>query len=144
LEDVKLGLDLCNDLPCIPVDKFRIEQVILNLLNNAIDAMNGMKQKTLNVTTKMHTRGEKQVIQIIFSDTGVGINSDNLNRIFEPFFTTKDPDKGTGLGLSICFGIIRDHGGTIKAENNEKGGAKFIIELPLLNPIDRGLDSNLV
>jgi PAS domain S-box-containing protein len=143
LEDVKLGLDLCNDLPCIPVDKFRIEQVILNLLNNAIDAMNGMKKKILDVTTRMHTRGEEQVIQIIFSDSGIGINSENLNRIFEPFFTTKDPDKGTGLGLSICFGIIREHNGTIKVENNEKGGAKFIIELPL-PPIDRGLDSNLV
>jgi histidine kinase len=53
-----------------------------------------------------------------------------MDRLFEPFFTTKDPDKGTGLGLSICFGIVQDHDGTIRAENNKEGGATFIIELP--------------
>ncbi len=54
-----------------------------------------------------------------------------MDRIFEPFFTTKDPGKGTGLGLSVCKGIIQEHGGTILAENNDMGGASFIVELPL-------------
>jgi signal transduction histidine kinase len=70
-------------------------------------------------------------VQLIASDTGPGIRDGNKNRIFEPFFTTKDPARGTGLGLYISYGIIKDHGGRIWAENNEWGGASFFIELPL-------------
>jgi two-component system NtrC family sensor kinase len=130
LEDVRVNLDMYSDMPSIQVDKFRIEQVILNLLNNAIDAMNGKSAKILNVTTTVDSRGGREIAKVIFSDTGAGIKPENMDRLFEPFFTTKDPDKGTGLGLSICFGIVQDHDGTIRAENNKEGGATFIIELP--------------
>lgn len=130
LEDVNVNLNMHSDLPSIRVDKFRIEQVILNLLNNAIDAMNGMDAKILEVTTYVDVREGQKVAKVVFSDSGTGIKPENIDRLFEPFFTTKDPDKGTGLGLSICFGIIQDHDGIIRAENNERGGASFIIELP--------------
>lgn len=130
MEDITTLINLSPDLPAIAIDRFRMEQVILNIINNSIDAMHGTDKKILDINTRVVTRGGQEVIQIEIADTGAGIKTDHLNRIFEPFFTTKDPDKGTGLGLSICFRIIQDHGGTIRAENKEKGGTAFIIELP--------------
>jgi signal transduction histidine kinase len=73
-------------------------------------------------------------VRLIVADNGHGIPAGDLDKIFEPFFTTKDPGKGTGLGLSVSKGIIQEHGGTIHAENNDMGGASFIVELPLHHP----------
>ncbi len=129
-ENVTFDFQYQADIPSLSLDKFRIEQVILNLVNNAIDAMKDRKEKLLRVTAALESSEGKKNVRISFSDNGTGIKAEDMNRIFEPFFTTKEPDKGKGLGLSVCYGIIQDHHGKIWVENNERGGATFIIELP--------------
>jgi signal transduction histidine kinase len=107
----------------------QMEQVILNLLTNARDAIDdseGGAKITLRVS-----EGD-QVVQITAQDTGKGIPDDVLHRIFEPFYTTKEMGKGTGLGLSVSYGIVRDMKGTIVAENIDDG-ARFTITLPIVS-----------
>jgi signal transduction histidine kinase/pSer/pThr/pTyr-binding forkhead associated (FHA) protein len=125
--DIKRDVKYDKDLPLIPVDKDRIEQVIFNLIYNATEAMAGQETKTLRITTGTSTSGD--YAQVIISDTGTGIDDSHMDKIFDPFFTTKEPGKGTGLGLFISYGIIHEHGGRMWAENNEWGGASFFIEL---------------
>ena len=74
--------------------------------------------------------GRNGLVQILFEDNGTGIPTDKLPKIFDPFYTTKPKGMGTGLGLSVSFGIIKEHGGDIYAENNKKKGASFTVELP--------------
>ncbi|MDD5232918.1 MAG: PAS domain S-box protein [Syntrophales bacterium] len=119
------------DLPLVPMDISRIEQVILNLVNNALDAMSGREGKKIRACTFLKESDGKKFVVASFSDNGTGIHPDDMRKIFDPFFTTKGPDKGTGLGLSVSYGIIKDHNGRIWAENNEWGGASFFIELPI-------------
>jgi PAS domain S-box-containing protein len=131
LEKITTEVHVSPDLPCIAIDKYRIEQVLLNLINNAIDAMEDRDKKVLYVSTQQIVSDEeRRWARIMVSDTGKGISDGTISKIFDPFFTTKDMGKGTGLGLFICYGIIRDHQGTITARNNEQGGASFIIDLP--------------
>jgi C4-dicarboxylate-specific signal transduction histidine kinase len=111
------------------MDRDRIEQVLFNIISNAVGAMTGQQKKILGVTT--NPSALEDCVQIIVSDTGTGIDHRYINRIFDPFFTTKDPAQGTGLGLFISYSIIKDHGGRIWAENDEWGGASFFIELPV-------------
>ena len=118
-------------------DKEKIKQVLINLLNNAFDAVK--KNGSILIETKqvqaLSEKNQKE-IQISISDTGHGINRENIDKIFEPFYTTKGPDKGTGLGLSVTFGIIKEHNGSIKAFSpslsgkNRDLGTQFIIALP--------------
>jgi PAS domain S-box-containing protein len=132
LDKVKAILNLSEDLTAVSIDKNRIEQVLLNLTNNAIDAMEGKEEKTITITTsKEEPEKGKTVIRIAIADNGTGVKEEEINKIFDPFFTTKAVGKGTGLGLSITHGIIQDHKGRIRVENNESGGATFIIELPV-------------
>jgi len=110
----------------------RMVKVMVNLILNACEAIAGNKLKRLVVTVNRSEVSSKNLsILLIVADNGHGIPAGDVDRIFEPFFTTKDPGKGTGLGLSVCKGIIQEHGGTIHAENNDMGGASFIVELPL-------------
>ena len=125
-DDIKKDLQYQPDLPLVPMDKDRIGQVILNLINNAIDAMKSRPERVLRVVTEFT---DKNVVRFSFSDTGTGIPQEILSRIFDPFFTTKEEGKGTGLGLSISYRIIQDHGGRIWVENRKRGGATFIVEL---------------
>jgi PAS domain S-box-containing protein len=128
IEDVKVDARYQADLPLVPLDRDRMGQIVLNLINNALDAMKGRPERVLRVTTELT---DKNVVRLSFSDTGTGIPPEILSKIFDPFFTTKEEGKGTGLGLSISYGIIQDHGGTILAENNAEGGASFFIDLPV-------------
>ncbi len=128
-EDIETIVEYCPDLPLIPLDKDRIEQVIFNIISNAAAALAGQKTKLLRIETK--PGASEDYVQASISDTGSGIDHGHMNRIFDPFFTTKDTDQGTGLGLYISYGIIKDHGGRIWAENNEWGGASFFIDLPV-------------
>jgi len=130
-EKVTLDFQYQTDIPLVSLDKFRMEQVFLNLINNAIDAMKEQEEKILHVSTVLMSLDGTKNIQIGFSDNGTGIKEDIIHKIFDPFFTTKEQGKGTGLGLSICYGIIQDQGGKIWVENNEMGGATFFIELPI-------------
>jgi two-component system NtrC family sensor kinase len=103
-----------------------MQQVVLNLVNNAIDAMAG-KGGDLTITT----RHRDEEVVLVVSDTGVGIPRANLGRIFDPFYTTKPVGKGTGLGLSIIYGIINKMGGEISVSSTVDVGTAFTIRLPL-------------
>jgi len=123
----------------VKMEMNRMVKVMVNLILNACDAMSGNREKRLIVNVHRPEVSSKSFsILLIVADNGFGIPAENLNLIFEPFFTTKDPGKGTGLGLSVCKVIIQDHGGTIHAENNDMGGASFIVELPLDHTADPG------
>ncbi len=111
-------------------DFTRLEQVFVNILANARDALSGDNGGPKGGTLTVKSSVENNSIIITFQDDGPGIEKENLDRIFDPFFTTKEVGKGTGLGLSITHGIIKEHGGHIGAESDEKGTC-FTITLPL-------------
>jgi len=113
--------------------------VILNLINNAIDAME-KSGGTITIGTKVSTI-EKNHLVISIEDNGPGIPKDNLNRIFDPFFTTKAVGKGTGLGLSICYGIIQKMGGKIDVYSQVGVGTKFRIWIPFQDEIIENQDN---
>lgn len=116
------------ELPATMTDGPQLQQVFLNLLNNALDAVG--PKGVVEVSTSLNGDG-KLVVEC--ADNGPGIKSENLKQIFDPFFTTKDPDKGTGLGLYISYDIIKKLGGAISVENRKGGGALFRIVLPVLS-----------
>jgi len=124
------------DLPAQPLpvfgNKYRLEQVILNLLSNAKDAVEE-KYDNFDDTKRIAVRSfrTEQKISIEVEDNGSGISSENIDRIFEPFFTTKSESMGTGLGLAICYGIIHDMEGTISCRSEKDNGAVMTIELPV-------------
>ncbi|MCK4417132.1 MAG: response regulator [Candidatus Latescibacteria bacterium] len=131
VEDIKTDIQCYPNLPTIAFDKDRIEQVMFNIVSNAIGAMKAQENKILRVATKPEPSEENvNYLRVIISDTGPGIREEDMYKIFDPFFTTKESGEGTGLGLFICHRIIEDHGGKIWVENNESGGASFFIELP--------------
>ena len=106
----------------------QLEQVFINLLTNARDALVGVTHKSIEITcTKL-----ADMVEIRFRDTGPGIPPDLEQRIFDPFFTTKEVGTGTGLGLSITYGIIKEHQGSIAVENHPSEGALFLIQIPLM------------
>jgi two-component system, NtrC family, sensor kinase len=128
-QGLDVALDVRSDLPRVALAENEFKQVLLNLLNNAIDAMeadSGPKQ----ISLRAFQRGERAVVEL--EDSGPGFA--DLNRALDPFYTTKPVGKGTGLGLSICYGIIREHDGDIKLENLKPRGAKVTLELPLGEP----------
>jgi len=130
---------LALDLPATKADADQIEQVLANLMTNAIQALdNHLGKRVIEVTTEK--RGDK--IRIAVTDSGPGIPLQILDRIFDPFFTTKGPGNGTGLGLSICYSIMEEHKGKIWVESEAGKGARFIAELPVVNCQDSGDEWN--
>ncbi len=115
-------------LPQAIMDPHQIQQVFVNILNNARQAIETHQPKGWIKVTSL-TQGD--AVRVIFQDNGPGIPQDNLSKIFDPFFTTKEIGQGTGLGLSLCYGIIKEHGGTITPCSKPGEGAVFIIELPI-------------
>jgi two-component system NtrC family sensor kinase len=115
-------------LPTIIGDAHQLQQVFLNIINNAYDAVRETSRRgRIEITTAVR----KGNIEVGFADNGSGIA--HPDRIFDPFFTTKEVGKGTGLGLSICYGIVREHGGEITCANNgADAGATFLVRFPLL------------
>jgi len=133
--NVKLVRRLADDLPPTKADPDLIEQVLANLVTNAIQALeNQPDQRILEVGTER--RGDK--IRIFVTDTGPGIPPQIADKIFDPFFTTKGPGKGTGLGLSICYSIMEEHKGRIWVESQVGKGSRFLMELPVVKCVDRG------
>jgi two-component system NtrC family sensor kinase len=117
-----------EDLPVVVGDPHQLQQVFLNILNNAYDAIQETRRpgKIEIVTTQRANE-----LEVLIRDNGPGILQPE--RIFDPFFTTKEVGKGTGLGLSICYGIVRAHRGEITARNNQDGvGCTFIVRLPVV------------
>jgi len=116
-----------SDLPPVLVDPHQLQQVFLNILNNARQAIiDHQESGRIRISTSLIDSN----IRIIFEDNGPGIPEQNLSRIFDPFYTTKPVGVGTGLGLSLSYGIVREHGGSIHARNTS-AGAIFIIDLPI-------------
>ena len=117
----------------IPVYRDQMQQVFLNIIDNAICALNEDSEnqhKILKIKTKIELSTDVKYAVIAISNTGPKIPAENLKQIFDPFFTTKSPGEGTGLGLSIAYTLIKNHRGTIAAENLENG-AVFLIKLPI-------------
>ena len=138
IEGIETEVRYQPDLPVIVIDRDKMEQVILNLITNAVAAMEEKEIKVLRITTERETMfGNNDQLKIMIADTGMGIKSEHMSKIFDPFFTTKGQGKGTGLGLSISYGIVHDHGGRIWAENNEWGGASFYVSLPVKTDIEK-------
>jgi two-component system, cell cycle sensor histidine kinase and response regulator CckA len=123
-EGITIELELDSDLQPTEADRSKLDQVLLNLVVNARDAMSGSGTVTIG------TRNDGDIVVLEVSDTGVGMEPTTAERIFEPFFTTKDTGKGTGLGLSTVYGIITQTGGTIHVRSAPGDGATFTVRLP--------------
>jgi signal transduction histidine kinase len=139
--EVKVRTDIAPELPAVWADANQLQQVLVNLINNAKQAMAdvpGERRLLLSVQ-----RAEPGRVRIQVEDTGPGIPPDVMSKVFDPFVTTKSD--GTGLGLSISYGIIREHGGTLTVDSTPGRGATFTIELPIgaAPPTDRGVDERL-
>lgn len=125
-QNIRIVQKFKADLPKLYVDGDQIQQVFMNIILNAGDAMSA-KGGTLTIQT-----GSKDgMAEISFTDTGPGISKEHLSKLFDPFFTTKETGKGTGLGLAISYGIIQSHSGDIKVESEEGKGATFRVRLPI-------------
>jgi signal transduction histidine kinase len=119
------------DLPHVTADRQQLQQVFLNLLVNAVQAMG--EQGTITMTTRSADDGA--AAEVVIADTGSGIPPDLIDRIFDPFFTTKQGGTGTGLGLAIAYGIVTRHHGTISVESEVGKGTTFAIRLPAAAPV---------
>ncbi|PWC35608.1 hypothetical protein TSO221_29360 [Azospirillum sp. TSO22-1] len=123
------GIDLTRAVPddaLVRGDAVRLEQVLVNLIRNAADALSGVEDRRITVSA---VRGPG-VWEVRISDIGTGIAAEHQARLFDPFFTTKEVGEGLGLGLSLSYGIVRDFGGSLRAENNPDAGATFVMILP--------------
>jgi C4-dicarboxylate-specific signal transduction histidine kinase len=127
LRQIEVQLDFPENGITVIGNAIQLEQVFINLLTNARDAMIDVPYKVITIVCA----AEADSLDICFCDTGPGIPEGLEKRIFDPFFTTKEVGTGTGLGLSITYGIIKEHQGTIMVQNHEDGGALFSIQLPL-------------
>ena len=127
LRQIEVQLRFPSEDVIVIGNAIQMEQVFINLLTNARDALAGVTQKMITITCTVKT----DVVNIHFCDTGPGIPAGLEQRIFDPFFTTKEVGAGTGLGLSITYGIIKEHQGSIAVESRPGEGALFIIQLPL-------------
>jgi two-component system NtrC family sensor kinase len=120
-----------DDLPLVMGDSQQLQQVFLNILNNAYDAVRETGQGArIEITSSRN----QEFVEVSFRDNGHGITQPE--RIFDPFFTTKQVGEGTGLGLSICYGIVKEHGGEILCYNNSGGpGATFTVRFPAVSEL---------
>lgn len=125
VNNVRLQREGDVDIPAVTADPHQLEQVFLNIINNSVDAM---LENGRGGTLKVRIYAQEGRVNAEFHDSGPGIKEPN--RIFEPFYTTKSIGKGTGLGLSICYGIVKEHGGEICANNGAEGGAIITVSLP--------------
>ncbi|MDZ7666899.1 MAG: PAS domain S-box protein [Desulfotignum sp.] len=133
VHSIDVVLDLDEHLPQIRAEHNRLEQVFINLVTNAIDAMDEKSARAEGPVEKIltiKTCAENGHVVATVSDTGTGMSEEVKNKLFEPFFTTKDTGKGTGLGTSISFGIIQDYSGTISVETEEGKGSNFTVRFP--------------
>jgi len=127
LDGTDLRPELSPGLPLVPADQELLRRVIINLVDNAAEAMEGAKVKQIRVETRLAQ--DSETLEVIVADTGHGISPEDKDKLFLPHFSTRD--RGTGLGLAIASRIVAEHGGTIRAEDNSPVGARFVIRLPV-------------
>ena len=125
-QNIKVTTDIESKLPQIDLDVSQIQQVFMNIIINAAEAMAGKGK--LSVTARVSD--DPQCVDITFTDTGCGIGPENIERLFEPFFTTKEVGRGTGLGLAVSYGIVEKHGGKIEVQSEVGAGTAFTVRLP--------------
>ena len=124
--------DLRRRLPAVNVDREQFKRVVVNLVDNAAEAMQDSLVKRLYIATR-HTEADS--VELIVADTGCGVSRDDKEKLFLPYFSTKG--RGTGLGLAIVNRILADHDATIRVEDNVPAGARFIVDLPTPASADR-------
>ena len=129
LNGVKVTKELKPDLPAIVGSEDQLQQVFMNMVSNAAEAMEKSGERVLKISTKFEKSSGRILVQI--KDTGHGIAKEDFSKLFEPFFTTKTKGKGVGLGLSVAYGIVREHSGSIYVESQSEKGATFSVRLPL-------------
>ena len=135
---VEVELSLDTGVPLTWADPFQIQQVLLNLLGNAEQALEGWEgDRRITLRTSWAGADDAPIV-VSIGDTGPGISGEQVERIFNPFYTTKPVGQGTGLGLSISDGIVREHGGRIRVESRPGRGATFHVELPRVAPPEVG------
>ena len=132
-QGVQPHTELGRDLPLVHGDRVQLQQVLINLVMNACDAMAGTPRENRRLTIRTRP-GTGHTVCLSVADTGAGIAPDKLEQVFEPFYTTKA--HGMGLGLAVCRTIIAAHGGNLWAESNPQGGATFHFTLPAENETD--------
>jgi two-component system NtrC family sensor kinase len=128
INNIDIHLNLDESIPLIASDQSQLQQVFLNLLTNAIDAIGS------GGTIETTSRCASDKIVVTIKDDGPGLSDDMLRRVFDPFVTTKDSGKGTGLGLWVSHNIISKMGGSIQVKNNPDKGAAFTVEIPVVIP----------
>jgi signal transduction histidine kinase len=130
---IAVEIDIPGDLWTVRADAARLRQVVVNMVSNAQQALKSKPSegRLFRIEARNIRRDDRRVVRVEFYDNGPGIAVENIERVFDPFFTTRRDSGGTGLGLSLSFGIIRDYGGTIKAESNPGLFTRFIVELPV-------------
>lgn len=138
-DGIKVETDLPEDLPRVHADASRLRQVVVNMVSNAYHSLKEKpfeegRERLLRIGARRVEHDGRAFVLVEFYDNGVGINRELLGRVFDPFFTTRRDAGGTGLGLSISFGIVREHGGTIRAESEKGEFARFVLELPAGGP----------
>jgi PAS domain S-box-containing protein len=130
LRNVNINMEFTESLPTVLADKIQLEQVVLNLMMNATEAMDQEAPESRKIFLKTR-RADHGTVQVAVRDWGPGIEEEKLDRVFQPFFTTKGA--GLGMGLSISRSIIEAHGGRLWAENNRDKGATFFFEIPVIS-----------
>ncbi|HUT03384.1 MAG TPA: response regulator [bacterium] len=130
---VKVDLQFAEDLPDVFADSVQVQQVFVNLLKNAYQAVQHLDDKRILVRTAR----EGSSLMFSVCDNGVGISEFNLDRVFKPFFRTGEFGNGAGLGLSVAYGIVKEHNGDIALSSTEKGGTEVVVRLPMHNGSDR-------
>jgi two-component system NtrC family sensor kinase len=133
VEGIAMDQHIFHDTPLFQGDASQFQQVILNLVNNGMDAIAEAHGASGGVLGIKSERTEQGNAEIRIFDNGMGIAPDNIAKIFSPFFTTKPVGKGTGLGLSVCYGIIKNFGGTMAVESEKGKGTTFVITLPAIH-----------
>jgi PAS domain S-box-containing protein len=137
-DHILLEVRVPEDLPSFKCRSQQIQQVVLNLLTNARDALNERfpgvdPEKQLRIAAVEIEEGGARWLRLTVEDRGVGISEEHIGRVFDPFFTTKPRERGTGLGLSVSYGIVRDHGGRLTVESEEGSFTRFTLDLPVDN-----------
>ncbi|MDX8387278.1 MAG: ATP-binding protein [Ghiorsea sp.] len=149
-ENIQVVMNFTSEPLVVYGSSVELQQVVMNLMNNARDAMSGMEHGCLSVSLELQDENTclhrancsvcaSHVARLTVEDTGVGISEENLAHIFEPFFTTKAPNKGTGLGLSTLYGTVEGHGGVVNVESELGKGTRFTVCIPVVNDVNTGV-----